>query len=185
MKIGLQVDDASVPSLPIPSGLSIFSQVLSAVEKPFQLWIMLKENVNAKIMVYFGTCASVSYYFRIFTKLGLNNLSELDGKLEAKKRSKIYQSFSNDSQAILFCTDIAARGLDFDNVDLVIHYDLPQDPAAFIHRSGRTARIGKTGKSVVLLMPNEELYVEYLNKRKIPITILDEIPSPKEELALF
>ena len=60
---------------------------------------------------------------------------------------------------MLLCTDVAARGLDIPDVDFVIQYDPPQDPNGFVHRCGRTARLGKEGHAVLLLLPTEDAYV--------------------------
>ena len=58
--------------------------------------------------------------------------------------------------AILVCTDVAARGLDIPNVQNVIHYQSPFNAEIYVHRSGRTARIGRTGESLALLAPQDE-----------------------------
>jgi ATP-dependent RNA helicase DDX55/SPB4 len=57
---------------------------------------------------------------------------------------------------LLLCTDVAARGLDLPDVDVVIQYDPPVDPKMFSHRAGRTARMGRKGKGVVLLVKGRE-----------------------------
>ena len=63
---------------------------------------------------------------------------------------------------MLLCTDVAARGLDLPDVDVVIQYDPPSDPKSFSHRAGRTARMGRRGKAVVLLAKGSE--EEYIGK---------------------
>ena len=68
---------------------------------------------------------------------------------------------------VLLATDIAARGLDIPDVQWVVQYDPPQDPAAFVHRVGRTARMGRSGRAVVLLLPRELPYVDFLRVRKV------------------
>ena len=62
----------------------------------------------------------------------------------------------NFEGAILVCTDVAARGLDIPNVQNVIHYQCPFNAEIYVHRSGRTARIGKSGDSLALLAPDDE-----------------------------
>jgi superfamily II DNA/RNA helicase len=56
---------------------------------------------------------------------------------------------------VLIATDVAARGLDIPSVDLVVHYDLPQDSESFLHRSGRTGRAGNKGRAIVMYAPSE------------------------------
>ena len=70
----------------------------------------------------------------------------------------------------LLCTDVAARGLDIPDVHWVVQYDPPQDPSVFVHRVGRTARMGRTGHALVLLLPHELAYVEFLRRRKVRAT---------------
>ena len=66
---------------------------------------------------------------------------------------------------VLVATDVAARGLDVEGIDVVIHYDPPEDHKAYLHRSGRTARAGEAGVIVTLALWNQELEVERLQKR--------------------
>ncbi|MEW5320486.1 MAG: hypothetical protein WDW38_011555 [Sanguina aurantia] len=74
----------------------------------------------------------------------------LHGDISQGQREKSLQSFRDGRFSVLVATDVAARGLDIPNVDLVVHYDVPQDDEAFLHRSGRTGRAGNTGTAVVL-----------------------------------
>lgn len=67
----------------------------------------------------------------------------------------------------LLCTDVAARGLDIPDVDWVLQLDPPQAPDAFVHRVGRTARMGRAGAALALLLPHEMTYVEFLRVRKV------------------
>ena len=63
---------------------------------------------------------------------------------------------SNQEGAILVCTDVASRGLDIPNVQNVIHYQSPFNAEIYVHRCGRTARIGRSGESLALLAPQDE-----------------------------
>jgi ATP-dependent RNA helicase DDX55/SPB4 len=83
-----------------------------------------------------------------------------------------YISFpaSHLTPSVLLCTDVAARGVDFADIDTVIQYDPPTDPKTFSHRAGRTARAGKQGRAILLLgTGREEEYIEFLNVRRIPL----------------
>ncbi len=67
----------------------------------------------------------------------------------------------------LLCTDVAARGLDVPDVAWVVQVDPPQDPDVFVHRVGRTARMGRSGRALTFLLPHEAAYVEFLRIRKV------------------
>jgi ATP-dependent RNA helicase DDX55/SPB4 len=154
----------------------------------------LPPNTNAKVIVYFLTCMEVDYFSKILQGLMLKNLIPnsnsdnhytfygLHGKMVTKRRTLTYESFMDvpkklpadfRSLQVLLCTDIAARGLDLPNVELIIQYDAPTDPTQFVHRVGRTARMGKKGESIIFLSQHENDYVEYLNVKKIPVTQYD------------
>ena len=91
-------------------------------------------------------------------------LYELHGSLSQPLRTSTLHSFTRSSNpCILFCTDVASRGLDLPNIDLVIEYDPPFSADDHLHRVGRTARAGKEGRAVCFLMPGpEEGYVDVL-----------------------
>jgi ATP-dependent RNA helicase DDX31/DBP7 len=90
----------------------------------------------------------------------------LHGSLAQAARTKTLQAFSKDlNPAFLVCTDVASRGLDLPNVDLVIEYDPPFSKEEHLHRIGRTARAGRDGRASIFLMPgSEEGYVDILNE---------------------
>ena len=77
------------------------------------------------------------------------------------------RSSSMNDAGCLLCTDVAARGLDIPDVDWILQLDPPQNPDAFVHRVGRTARMGRSGQALVLLLPHEASYVEFLRLRKV------------------
>lgn len=175
--VSLHAEDAAACDQHIPATLSIFYVELHACEKFFALYTFLKEHAHQKTIVYMGTCAAVDYFSRLLLLLDATKVHyevfALHRKLDAKKRTKTYADFESRplsrSSSVLLCTDIAARGLDFVDVDVVLHFDLPQDPKAFVHRSGRTARCGKLGVAVAFLLPNERVYVDFLQRRHVPI----------------
>lgn len=79
----------------------------------------------------------------------------LHGDLSQAQRDSVMRKFREKAVRILVATDVAARGLDVDDVTHVIHYNLPDDPAVYTHRSGRTARAGKSGTSIALVTLRE------------------------------
>ena len=74
-------------------------------------------------------------------------------------------------RGVLFATDVAARGLDFPNIDWVVQMDCPEDVETYIHRVGRTARLRSEGKALLIMVPSEAPgMVEMLQEKKIPLT---------------
>lgn len=120
----------------------------------------------------FLNCFAVCYseYFRL--RPGVSLLA-LYGTLHQLKRMAIYESFCSKTSAVLFATDIAARGLDFPEVHWVVQADCPEDSATYIHRAGRTARYHRGGESLLLLLPSELHMIEELKQRKIPINKIE------------
>ncbi|KAK4213039.1 hypothetical protein QBC37DRAFT_182088 [Rhypophila decipiens] len=133
-----------------------------------------------RAIVFFSTCFAVKYFSRVLHGLlpAGYSITTLHGKLEPQVREKNFERFVNaTAPTVLLTTDIAARGLDIPQVDLVVQFDPPTDTKVFIHRCGRAGRAGRRGLAVVMLQPgSEEGYVALLDVRKTPITPL-ESPS--------
>ncbi len=79
----------------------------------------------------------------------------LHGDLSQTQRDRVMKRFREGKAELLVATDVAARGLDIENVTHVINYDIPQDPESYVHRIGRTGRAGKKGQAVTLVTPRE------------------------------
>ncbi|MBT8245390.1 DEAD/DEAH box helicase [Winogradskyella sp.] len=79
----------------------------------------------------------------------------LEGDMQQKERDKVMRAFKNESLQVLVSTDVSARGIDVNNLAFVIHHQLPEQLEYYTHRSGRTARAGKTGQSIALIIPGE------------------------------
>lgn len=80
----------------------------------------------------------------------------MHGKQKQMQRLEIYQRFLTSKHAVMFATDVAARGLDFPAIDWVVQVDAPEDVDTYIHRVGRTARYQAKGKALLFLLPSEE-----------------------------
>lgn len=91
--------------------------------------------------------------------------ASIHGDLRQSQREKALKDFSDGKLKALVATDVAARGIHVDEVDVVVHYDPPEDSKAYLHRSGRTARAGANGVVATLVLWNEELEVKRLLKR--------------------
>ncbi|SNX84965.1 related to SPB4 - ATP-dependent RNA helicase of DEAH box family [Melanopsichium pennsylvanicum] len=144
-----------------------------------------------KFIVYFSTCAQVNYFYSVLSQLPLLKqnkvkLFALHGKQTPAKRKSMFDGFVASTSldgamtssrggkvggpTVLFCTDVAARGLDLPDVEVVVQYDPPIDPKVFSHRCGRTARAGRRGRAIVMLHSGrEEDFVAYMGVKRIPL----------------
>ena len=104
---------------------------------------------------------------RLVEQLGVSGsrAAAIHGDLRQSSREKALEDFTAGRLRVLVATDVAARGIDIDDVDVVVHYDPPEDHKAYLHRSGRTARAGDSGVVVTLVLWNEILDVERIQKR--------------------
>ncbi len=83
------------------------------------------------------------------------SVGALEGDMQQRDREKVMRAFKNESLQLLVSTDVSARGIDVNNLSFVLHHQLPEQLEYYTHRSGRTARAGKTGVSLALILPNE------------------------------
>ena len=100
------------------------------------------------------------------------SVGALEGNMQQKERDKVMRSFKNENLQVLVSTDVAARGIDVKNLSFVIHHQLPEELAYYTHRSGRTARAGKTGVSLALVLKNERDRIQEI-ERSLHIKILE------------
>jgi superfamily II DNA/RNA helicase len=101
---------------------------------------------------------------RLAKQLGRAGLraGALHGNLTQNARSRALAAFSQGRTPVLVATDVAARGIHVDDIDLVVHFDPPTEAKAYLHRSGRTARAGASGAVLTLVMPDQEAEVARL-----------------------
>jgi ATP-dependent RNA helicase DDX31/DBP7 len=134
-----------------------------------------------KVMVFLSSCESVEFHYRILSWLaqggrakdgkgagagdinaGGYSVFRLHGVLSQTDRRAVYQGFSKATAGVLLCTDVGARGLDFSGVGATVQVDPPSDPTTYVHRVGRTARLGAEGEAVLFLQPREVEYATVL-----------------------
>lgn len=141
----------------VPSNLEQYYAVVNLERKLDALWGFIKSHLKMKGVVFVTSGKQVRFIFETFKRLhpGLP-LLHLHGKQKQATRLDIFQRYSTSKSALLVCTDVAARGLDFPSVDWVIQLDCPDDVDTYIHRVGRTARYQAEGKALCFLCPSEE-----------------------------
>ena len=129
---------------------------------------------GCKAVLFVATCDAVEFYHSL---IGLMKgkgkqfftlatpVYKLHGNLTQDMRSDAFVSFAKAPSALLICTDVAARGLDFPRMSFIVQYDTPGHPEEYVHRIGRTARAGKRGSSFLFLQTSEIEYLDLLKRR--------------------
>ncbi|KAF3691363.1 putative ATP-dependent RNA helicase DDX10 [Channa argus] len=148
-------------------------------QKVNMLYSFIRSHLKKKIIIFFACCKEVQFLFRAFCRLrpGIPVLA-LHGKQQQMKRVEVYNDFLRKQNAVLFATDIAARGLDFPAVNWVLQFDCPEDADTYIHRVGRTARYKEGGEALLLLLPSEEKgMLSQLEEKKVPINKIQVNPE--------
>ncbi|XP_048679074.1 ATP-dependent DNA helicase DDX31 isoform X2 [Caretta caretta] len=140
-----------------------------------------------KMIVFFSSCEQVEFHHELLLKILLGGQKaeeperlplpsshlkflRLHGSMGQEERTAVFQEFLQCKTGILLCTDVAARGLDLPQVTWIVQYNAPASPAEYVHRIGRTARIGCHGNSLLVLTPSEAEYVNSLASHKINVS---------------
>lgn len=142
--------------------------------------VLILENPES-CMIFCGTREMVNV---LLQKLKRDRIfcGMIHGEMEQRERLKTVDAFRRGGFRYLIATDVAARGIDFDKIDLVVNYDFPGGRETYVHRIGRTGRNGEKGRAVSLLCENEERMlhmVEAYMGRELPVT---SCPEPDEEM---
>ncbi|XP_070760333.1 ATP-dependent DNA helicase DDX31 [Enoplosus armatus] len=138
-----------------------------------------KFSQNNKLIVFVSSCEAVEFLHSLFTSV-LSGPStnqkprisflRLHGNMKQEERSEVFQQFSVSQSGVLLCTDVAARGLDLPQVTWIIQYTPPAAAAEYVHRVGRTARIGGRGNSLIFLTPAETAFITELANHNISLS---------------
>ncbi|HEX6424491.1 MAG TPA: DEAD/DEAH box helicase [Acidimicrobiales bacterium] len=119
---------------------------------------------SSRILVFCRTKRNCDRLTRDLAALGVG-AAAIHGDLPQSQRQQALDRFAAGHRPVLVATDVAARGIHVDDIDIVVHSDPPQDHKAYLHRSGRTARAGATGLAVALIEWDQELAVRRLQSR--------------------
>ena len=107
----------------------------------------------------------------------------LHGDISQAQRIKVIDRFKRKKFNILIATDVAARGIDINNLTHVINFSIPQEPESYIHRIGRTGRAGKTGTAITFVTPSEYRKLTYIQKLTNTEIRRERLPTPKDIIA--
>jgi ATP-dependent RNA helicase DeaD len=111
-------------------------------------------------------CRTKEHVDTLYTELRKSNYScgRLHGGLEQEYRFAVMDGFKMGNFRYLIATDVAARGIDIDNVTLIINYDVPMEKESYVHRTGRTGRAGNKGKAITFATPYEEKFIRAIER---------------------
>ncbi|GMY36498.1 DEAD-box ATP-dependent RNA helicase 17 [Fagus crenata] len=158
---------------------------------------LFESGPSQKVVVFFSTCDAVDFHYSLLSEFKLSPNSQpeelrqlfirsktfrLHGNMKQEDRRTTFQAFKTEKMALLLSTDVAARGLDFPKVRFIIQYDSPGEATEYVHRVGRTARMGERGDSLLFLQPIEMDYLQDLEKHGESLTeypllkVLDTFP---------
>ncbi len=135
------------PKNPVSKNVSHAVAFVEMDDKRFFLERLIKEAPESKLLVFVRTKVRAERVFTAMQRVGIETLTMHGGK-EQEDRLAVMSDFRNGKVKILIATDLSARGIDIENVDYVINYDLPDLPENYVHRVGRTGRGVKSGKAV-------------------------------------
>lgn len=173
---------------PVSSTVETITQAIFPVEKPAKVSlleeIVRKEKVK-NILVFSRTKHGADKIVRSLRKAGVPS-EAIHGNKSQPARQNALKGFKAGRIKVLVATDIAARGIDIDALELVINFDLPNEPETYVHRIGRTGRAGATGRAWSFCSPDEIPYLWDIQKLiGLSIPIVDNHPYVLRDLSIF
>jgi ATP-dependent RNA helicase RhlE len=174
-------DPEKVDVTPTQSTAEGVNQALYYVAKTKKMELclhLLRNTIKGDILIFRRTKFGVDKLEKMLKKNGYS-VDSIHGDKVQKDREAALNKFKNKNVNILIATDVASRGIDIDNLDAVINFDIPNVPETYVHRIGRTGRAGNTGTSFSFCAGDEKPYILEIEKligTKIPIA--DDNPYP-------
>jgi ATP-dependent RNA helicase RhlE len=157
---------AKVEVTPVSSVVDTIDQHLYFVEKPQKselLVSLLAKERNKSVLIFSRTKHGADKIARILTKQGVG-CEAIHGNKSQGARQRALTNFKSGATKVIVATDIAARGIDIANLELVINYDLPDVAETYVHRIGRTGRAGKQGTALTFCAPEERVMLKDIQK---------------------
>ena len=140
----------------------------------------IERFAGKKVIVFSRTKHETEHLARILCDNGIS-AGFLHGDMEQRQRTRALRAFKEDEIQVFVTTDVAARGLNMNNIDLVVNFHVPEDPEAYIHRIGRTGRAGAEGHAIMFVSPGEKMMLKNVERRnKITLKQVDAQGNPLE-----
>ena len=124
---------------------------------------LFKENPPQRVIIFSGSKLKVKTLAREFRRMPFK-VAEMPPELDQTARDNVMLDFKAGKTQVIIATDILSRGIDIDDIEMVINYDVPRDPEDYIHRIGRTARADRDGRAVTFVSPEEAFRLKRIEK---------------------
>jgi ATP-dependent RNA helicase RhlE len=163
------------PKDPVAKNVTHSVAFIPMDDKRFFLERIIKENPDSKILVFVRTKVRAERVFKAMQRIEIKTIT-IHGDKEQKDRLDVMNQFRNGEVKVLIATDVSARGIDIQDVDYVINYDLPDVAENYVHRVGRTGRGDKKGLAVSFCSPEEKPVLDEIETflgQKIKIVDID------------
>ena len=181
-------DPQSIQVTPRNTTVQRISQVIHPVGRTKKKQVLLhiiQQNNWSQVLVFTRTKFGANNVAEFLTKNGVNAMA-LHGNKSQSARTQALSGFKSGDIRALVATDIAARGIDIDDLPHVVNYEIPNVPEDYVHRIGRTGRAGASGEAVSLVCMDEEGFmheIERFTKQQIPVRMLDGFGPEEGERA--
>uniref|UniRef100_A0A915PPN8 ATP-dependent RNA helicase n=1 Tax=Setaria digitata TaxID=48799 RepID=A0A915PPN8_9BILA len=171
---GSVLDSIEMVEAVSPNTLNNFYMVVKADQKLHLLVEFIRSHPYSKILIFFSTCQCVEYMQTVLKHLiQKRQVFALHGKKKKKVENQL-QCFRRIGKSVMLCTDVLSRGIDVENIDWVVQFDIPKQTSWFVHRAGRSARCGRKGNNVLFLTPEETAYIQFIEKyEKVSLTKME------------
>jgi len=173
-------DPVTVQVTPVATAAETVDQALLYVSKDEKVAVLepLVVEAGGRVLVFTRTKHGADRVVRKLEKSPVR-AAAIHGDKSQGARTKALEGFRNGSIPVLVASDIAARGLDIDEIRLVINYDIPGDPDTYVHRIGRTGRAGATGRAITFVTSDDREALRDIEKRiGRAIPVLGDAPAP-------
>ncbi len=158
---------------------NVMYPAVDAYPKPRNLLYMIEIEEPEAAIVFCNTRTDTSLVTAVLNRNGYD-AELLNGELPQKERERVMAKVKRGEVRFMVATDIAARGIDISDLSHVINYSLPEDPAIFVHRVGRTGRIGKKGTSLSIVSGGDIHTLSALQKKYGIVFEEKKLPTPEE-----
>lgn len=150
--------------------------VTQEIKGPFLRYLIKKDNLK-QVLVFVSASRTADNLVEKLNKNGIKAVA-IHGKKSQGGRNGALADFKDREVDVLVATDLIARGIDIEDLPVVINYELPRSPLDYVHRIGRTGRAGKIGKAISLITPDDEHHFKVIQKKakvRIPLQPTEDI----------